>query len=73
VIVMTGAGYGLIIGPLVIALALAFWLFLVVFAARRHKHPAARRGEKAETRGPVSGGVIRGSPGQVNAGHDDFE
>ena len=47
---MTGAGYGLVVGPLVIALALGVWLLLTVYAARHR--PGARAREERGWRPP---------------------
>ncbi|XVQ11716.1 hypothetical protein ACQP1W_03775 [Spirillospora sp. CA-255316] len=57
----------LILGPLIVALALAGWLGLTAYAARRRARTAARgTPDTAEHRGPVRGGVIEGDPGQRN-------
>ncbi|MFB4317425.1 hypothetical protein [Actinomadura sp. 21ATH] len=53
----------LIIGPIVVAVALAVWLGLTVLASRRKVRPEKIRGGSAH-RGPVQGGVIEGDPGQ---------
>jgi hypothetical protein len=53
----------LIIGPLVIALALIFWVGITAYAARKRVHSERIRGQSAH-RGVVQGGVIEGSPAQ---------
>ncbi|MFC5745957.1 hypothetical protein [Actinomadura rugatobispora] len=53
----------LIVGPLVIALALAFWLGLTAYAARKRARIDRMRGASAH-RGVVQGGVIEGDPSQ---------
>ena len=61
---MTGTNYWLVIGPLVFALALVVWVWLVVRASRRRRTYGG--GSEQADRGAVSGGRIEGSPGQVS-------
>jgi CBS-domain-containing membrane protein len=60
---MTGAGYWLILAPVVFALAIVLWLGLTFRGARRRRY--AGRPEQPD-RGAVAGGRIHGSPAQVN-------
>lgn len=50
------------IGLIVIVLALFGWIFMIVYAKKDPRQNKKRQGEPK--RGPVSGGVIRGDPGQ---------
>jgi hypothetical protein len=51
-----------VIGLVVIVLALLGWVFMIV---RANKDPAQNKKQPGKPkRGPVSGGVIRGDPGQ---------
>ncbi|TNY36759.1 hypothetical protein [Thermomonospora catenispora] len=71
--VRLGAGYWLLLGPALVALALAVWLFLTVRAARRRvPHPERMHGD-APHRGPIQGGTLQGDPGQRNANEKGFE
>lgn len=71
--VRLGAGYWLLLGPALVALALAIWLFLTVRAARRRvPHPERMHGEAAH-RGPVQGGAFEGDPAQRNPNEKGFE
>ena len=58
-----GANVLLIVGPIVIAIALATWLGMTLYGARRPTHPERTHGSGAH-RGAVQGGVIEGSPAQ---------
>jgi hypothetical protein len=61
---VTGAGYWLVVGPVVFALAIAVWILLVLRGAlhrRRYKHVSEQ-----PDRGDVTGGRIHGSPSQGN-------
>jgi hypothetical protein len=59
---MSGIGVLGIVGMIVIVIALAGWIFAVVRANRDPMQTKGRRGKLK--RGPVSGGAIRGDPGQ---------
>ncbi len=61
---MTGDNYWLVVGPLVIAATIVFWIALVTYADHRRRHYGPAEG--GERRGPVSGGTIEGSPAQLN-------
>ena len=59
---MSGIGVLAVIGLIVIVIVLLFWVFMTVRANRNptvNEHP-----DENLKRGPVSGGVIRGDPGQ---------
>jgi hypothetical protein len=61
---MTGIGLLGVIALIVIVIALLGWIFAVVHASRdpiQRKDPGGKL-----KRGPVSGGAIRGDPGQKN-------
>ena len=64
---MTGSNYWLVLGPVVIAAAIAFWIAFTLYGARRRKIGPP---EDLHKRGPVSGGTIEGSPVQRNSGSD---
>jgi hypothetical protein len=51
-----------VISLIVIVLALAGWIFVIVHADRDPVQTKRQRGKLK--RGPVSGGAIRGAPGQ---------
>jgi len=51
------------IGPVVIFLAIAGWLFLTIFASKERKRSAGRD-PQMPNRGDVTGGILRGSPSQ---------
>lgn len=51
-----------VIGLIVIVLALFGWIFMIVHANNAPEQNKRRQGKPK--RGPVSGGVIRGDPGQ---------
>ncbi|MBO2460161.1 hypothetical protein [Actinomadura violacea] len=53
------------IGPVVIFLAIAGWLFLTIFASKE-RHRSAGRDPQMPKRGDVTGGILRGSPSQRN-------
>jgi hypothetical protein len=61
---MTGAGYWLIVAPVVLALAIVVWLGLTFRGARRRRRYAGRL--EQPDRGDVAGGRIHGGPAQVN-------
>ncbi|XRQ10996.1 hypothetical protein ACN3XK_08890 [Actinomadura welshii] len=60
-----GDTYLYFIGPIVIFLALIVWIAMTLMTSR---HPWSRRKPRGSTgvpdRGPVQGGIIRGSPSQ---------
>jgi hypothetical protein len=59
---MTGIGTLGVIGLIVIVLALAGWIVMIIWANR---DPVQTRDDGGKLkRGPVSGGAIRGDPGQ---------
>lgn len=59
-----GANALLIVGPLILALALVTWLVITWRGKKKAvQHPEHKRDQAAE-RGPVSGGMFRGDPGQ---------
>lgn len=61
---MTGAGYWLVVGPVIFALAIAVWISLVLRAAlHRRRYKAV---SEQPDRGDVAGGRIHGSPSQGN-------
>jgi hypothetical protein len=59
-----GKGIGLLIGPVVIALALITWLTLVIRASSRKIKP--ERPDQSPHRGPMEGGLYRYSPGMYS-------
>ncbi|HEY7487652.1 MAG TPA: hypothetical protein VH912_24575 [Streptosporangiaceae bacterium] len=61
---MPGYNYWVIVGPVVIALAIVVWLWLVGRGVRRRRRYDVAR-EQPE-RGAVSGGRIEGGPSQVS-------
>lgn len=63
-----GNNYWLIVGPLVVLLAIVFWIFLTLRAARKgaSKVPRGEVGDDRPHRGAVQGGIIEGDPGQRN-------
>jgi hypothetical protein len=61
---VAGAGYWLVVGPVVFALAITFWILLVLRGARRRR-PYGAVGEQPD-RGDVTGGRIYGDPSQGN-------
>ncbi|HEX2315225.1 MAG TPA: hypothetical protein VHJ17_15890 [Thermomonospora sp.] len=64
--VRLGDSYWHVLGPILVALALATWVTLTVRAARRRvKHPERIRGSSAH-RGPVQGGVLEGDPVELD-------
>ncbi|MFB4301478.1 hypothetical protein [Actinomadura sp. NTSP31] len=52
------------IGPVVIFLAIAGWLFLTILASKEREHPKGRDPQMPHRGGDVTGGVVRGSPSQ---------
>lgn len=60
---MTGAGYWLVVGPVVFALAIAVWILLVLLGARRRRYGAV---SEQPDRGDVTGGRIHGGQSQGN-------
>lgn len=60
-----GNNQWLVAGPLVLVLALAVCILLSVHAAKRRRQYDRAHAEEPK-RGPVSGGVIEGSPVQRN-------
>jgi hypothetical protein len=59
---MSGVGTLGIGGLIVIVVALVLWIAMVTRAGDR----PAKTSSEEPARGPVSGGVMRGDPGQVN-------
>jgi hypothetical protein len=59
---MTNIGTLGVVALIVVVLALLGWILMIVWADR-HPTRAKRHGGKLK-RGPVSGGVIHGDPGQ---------
>jgi hypothetical protein len=59
---MSGIGVLSVIGLVVIVLALLVWIFMILRADRDPMQGKTPRGKLK--RGPVSGGAIRGDPGQ---------
>jgi hypothetical protein len=63
---MVGDNYWIVVGPIVFTVGLLAWLGMVLWARRRERQGKGRgttRG-RASHRGPVSGGIIEGSPVQ---------
>ena len=68
---MAGDNYWLVAGPVIFLVAIAIWLGLTILLGRRRQHHAEHEGRDHvgggdPMRGPVTGGVMEGSPGQRN-------
>lgn len=64
---MTGISGWAVVGLIVIFFALLLWIVLMVRAQK--KPDLSRHPGELPKRGDVSGGVIRGDPGQGNSRH----